>query len=65
MLSNAEMMMGVVHEAQVRQATAYSEHRFTARVLARGDAKPAQPVVNGGWKVWNRLGGNRGGRKAA
>ncbi len=65
MLSNAEMMMGVVHEADVRQATAYSEHRFTARVLARGIAKPAQPAANGDWKVWTRLGTSRRERKAA
>ncbi len=63
MLSNAEMMMNVIHEAQVRQSTAYGEHRFAARLAARDNAKP-QPAPNG-WKVWNRLGAARGGRKAA
>ena len=63
MLSNAEIMMGVIHEAQVRQATAHGEHLFTARLAARETAKPS-PKGATGWKVWRQLGSSREGRQA-
>lgn len=56
MLSNADMQLSVVHEAEVRQATAFSEHRFEARLQA---AKQAKSASANGWKVWKRLGGSR------
>jgi hypothetical protein len=65
MLSGSEFMMSVVHEAEVRQATAYGEHRFAVRLAARARAqeqRKAESTV--GWKVWKRLGSTRGGRKA-
>ena len=64
MLSNAEMMMGVIHEADVHEATAHGEHRFAARLATRVNAKAAQPATTG-WKVWKQLGASRVGRKAA
>ena len=62
MLRNADMLLSVVHEAEVRQATAYSEHRFEARIQA---AKKVQNESADGWKVWKRLGSSRVTRKSA
>ncbi len=65
MVSNSEIMMArVLHEAAVREATAYSEHRYTARLAASNKAKASQPAASG-WKVWSRLGASRRGRKPA
>jgi hypothetical protein len=65
MLSNAEILMNVVHEARVRQATAHCEHRFEARLAARARAEERSRFAGAsGWKIWRRLGTSRGERKA-
>ena len=64
MLSNSDVLMAnVLHEAQVREATAHSEHRLAARLAAQEKSRAAQPAANG-WKVWKKLGASRGGRNA-
>jgi hypothetical protein len=64
MLSGNEFTVLVVHESEVRRATAHGEHRLAARLAAKAGAKGGNADASG-WRVWKRLGASRGERKAS